>query len=410
MGEDAQLVVGLLAYLLVGRAALALPRGTARDWAFAIVNVAAVLALCYVTLAPDAPWFLAAYMAVVVVEWALTRALARREGALPWLAIAFPITALVGVKYVDFAWAPLWHALGTPEARRHAAPYFVGISYMAFRLSYLVLEVRNGLVEPPGLGRYLGFAFFFPTMQVGPINRYQNHARSLDALDSAVTPTWRCALRVLVGLTKYLFIGVLANQLAYTGLLGDIRPRPRVDLPVAAVAYYLYLYFNFSGFCDIAVGAAGLLGVHVEENFDSPFQARNIRDYWNRWHITLSIYLRDMLFTPLSKWLVATMGPKRRDHAIGIAIFVVFIVVGVWHGAGINFVVFGIIHAVAVVAHHYYALWLRKRLGKDRLRAYNESRLVHAVAIAATQVYVVLGLGVFAAKGDGLLRLLHLKH
>lgn len=408
MGADARLVVGLVAYLLVGRAALALPRGTARDWAFAIVNVAAVGALCYATLAPHAGWFLCAYLGLVVVEWALTRALAQRPGALPWVAFGFPIVALVGVKYVDFAWAPLWAALDTPSHLRQAAPYFVGISYMAFRLSYLVLEVRNGLVEPPRLGRYLGFAFFFPTVQVGPINRYANHTRSLDAPDPAVTPPWRCALRILVGLTKYLFFGVLVNQLAYVGLLGDVRPRPRVDFAVAAAAYYLYLYLNFSGFCDVAVGAAGLLGISVDENFDSPFQARNIRDYWNRWHITLSIYLRDMLFTPLSKWLVGTLGPKRRDHAIGVAIFVVFIVVGVWHGAGINFVVFGVIHAVAVVANHYYALWLRKRLGKERFKAYNESRLVRAVAIAATQVYVVLGLGVFASKSDGFLRLLHL--
>src|SRR6185437_8778695 len=86
LGADAELVVGLVAYLLAGRAALALPRGAARDWAFAIVNVAAVGVLCYATLAPHAGWFLCAYLALVVVEWALTRALAQRPGALPWVA------------------------------------------------------------------------------------------------------------------------------------------------------------------------------------------------------------------------------------------------------------------------------------------------------------------------------------
>ncbi len=408
MGQDARLVAGLVVYLLAGRGALALPRGAGRDWAFAAVNVAAVGGLCYATLDRYA-WFLGVYLALVIVEWALTRALARKAGALPWVAFGFPIAVLALIKYLGFAWAPLWAALGTPPDGQRLGLYFVGISYMAFRLSYLVLEVRNGVVEAPGLGRYLGFAFFFPTMQVGPINRYSYHHRSLDAPDPAVTPPLRCLSRVLVGLTKYVFISVLANQITYLGLLGDIRPRARADLPIAAVAYYVYMYFNFSGFCDIAIGAAGLLGIHVEENFDSPFQARNIRDYWNRWHITLSTYIRDMLFTPLSKWLVGALGPKRRDHAIAIAIFVVFIMMGVWHGAGLNFVVFGCIHAVAVVAHHYYSLWLRRRLGKERLRAYNESRLVRAVAIVATQVYVVLGLGVFAARGDGLLRLLHLQ-
>jgi membrane protein involved in D-alanine export len=408
LGQDARLVVGLVVYLIAGRGALALPRGAARDWAFATVNVATVAVLCYATLAPYT-WFLGVYLGLVVVQWALTRALAHRPGAVPWIAFGFPIAVLLAVKYVGFAWAPLWSALGTPEAGRRMALYFVGISYMAFRLSYLVLEVRNGIVPAPGLGRYLGFAFFFPTMQVGPINRYSNHHRSLEGPDPAVTPPGRCALRVVVGLTKYLFFGVLADQLTYAGLFGDLRPRAPLDMPIAATAYYVYMYFNFSGFCDVAIGAAGLLGIHCEENFDSPFMARNIRDYWNRWHITLSVWVRDMIFTPLSKWLVGSLGPKYRDHAIAVAIFVVFIVVGVWHGAGINFVVFGAIHAVAVVAHHYYSLWLRRRLGKERLRAYNESRLVRAVAIAATQVYVILGLGVFAARGDGILRLLHLK-
>jgi len=407
LSEDARFVVGLVVYLLVGRGALALPRGAARDWAFAAVNVAAVAALCYGSL-PAHSWFLGVYMALVIVQWALTRALAHREGAVPWVAFGFPIVVLAAVKYVAFLWEPVWSALGTPAAGRNPALYFVGLSYMAFRLSYLVLEVRNGVVPAPSLGKYLGFAFFFPTMQVGPINRYEHHERSMDRADASVTPAWRCLLRVLVGLTKYLFFGDLANQLTYTGLLGDVRPHPRVDYVVAAVAYYAYVYFNFSGFCDVAVGAAGLLGIHVEENFDSPLQARNIRDYWSRWHITLTNYIRDMLFTPLSKWLVASLGPKRRDHAIGIAIFIVFVIVGVWHGAGINFVVFGCIHAAAVTAHHYYGIWLRKRLGKDRLRAYNESRAVRAIAIAATQAYVILGLGVFAMRGDGLLRLLHL--
>jgi membrane protein involved in D-alanine export len=407
LGKDARFVLGLVAYLVVARGALSLPRGAWREWAFTAVNVAAVAILCYASLGSYA-WFFAVYLAVVLVQWALTRSLALRPGWVPWLAFGFPIALLAAIKYLGFAWGPLWSALGTPAEGRHPALYFVGISYMAFRLSYLVLEVRNQIVPQPGLGRYLGFAFFFPTLQVGPISRYSEHHRSLESPDPARTPAGRSLFRVLVGLTKYLFLGDLAEQLSYSGILNDQRPHPWVDWPIAATFYYLFLYFNFSGFCDVAIGAGGLLGIHVEENFDEPFGARNIRDYWNRWHITLTVYLRDMLFTPLSKWLVGRLGPKRRDHAVAIAVFVVFIVVGVWHGAGVNFVVFGVIHATAVVAHHYYSLWLRRRLGKEGLRAYNENRLIRLACVAATQIYVILGLGVFAAKGDGLLRLLHL--
>jgi D-alanyl-lipoteichoic acid acyltransferase DltB (MBOAT superfamily) len=407
LSEDAQLVVALFSYVLAGRLVLSRPDGAWRDGAFAAVNLAAVAAVSYVALGPYA-WFFGVYLALAILQWALTRALALRPGRLPWLAVCAPIAALVVVRYLPFAFRPLWSALGTPPAQQIPARYFVGISYMAFRLSYLVLEVRNGLVKSPGLGRYLSFAFFFPTMQVGPINRYSEHDRSLSSPDPAALPPGRCLLRVLVGLAKYLFLGNLASQLSYAGLVGDFRQHPRIDWPIAAVGYYVYLYLNFSGFCDVAVGTAGLVGVHVEENFNSPFAARNVRDFWNRWHITLSVYMRDMVFTPLSKWLVGSLGPKRRDHAVALAVFTVFLLVGIWHGAGLNYAAFGLIHAVAVVAHHYYGLWLRRRLGKDGLRAYGENRLVRAICVALTFTYVAASLGVFAMKGDAILRVLHL--
>ncbi len=406
-GSDRALVLGLIAFLVVARGALAIPGRALRDWAFALVNLAAIGAIAY---AKPGPWlgFFAAYLAVVVVSWGAMRALARRRGRAPWLAFAIPLFALGLVKYASPAWRPLFHALGTPEPLQIPGLYFVGLSYMAFRLSYLVLEVRNGVVEPPGLGRYLGFAFFFPTVFVGPISRFATHEQSLDRPSRRATPVVTSLLRLVVGLTKYLFLGNLANQVAYASLQTDAVPHARVDWVIAAIAYYLYLYLNFSGFCDVAIGAAGLLGIRVDENFDQPFRSRNIQDYWNRWHITLSTYLRDVVFTPLSKVLVGRLGPKNRDHAVAIAVFVTFVLVGVWHGAGFNFVAFGLLHAIAVVAHHYYAAFLKKRLGKAGIRAYNENRWIRAVAVLSTHVYVTLALGFFAAKGDGLLRLLHL--
>ena len=100
------------------------------------------------------------------------------------------------------------------------------------------------------------------------------------------------------------------------------------------VFYYLYLYCNFSGYCDMAIGAAGLIGIPVAENFNNPFAARNVKDFWNRWHITLSSYMRDVVFAPLSKNLVRAMGPAYANHAIALTITVVFLLVGVWHGVG----------------------------------------------------------------------------
>jgi D-alanyl-lipoteichoic acid acyltransferase DltB (MBOAT superfamily) len=194
----------------------------------------------------------------------------------------------------------------------------------------------------------------------------------------------------------------LLNQLTYSGLLLDGHPHLWVDLPIAAVAYYLYLYCNFSGFCDIAIGGAGLMGIPVAENFANPFAARNMKDFWNRWHITLSQYMRDVVFSPLSKTLVRVVGPSRANHAIAATILVVFLLVGIWHGVTWNYAAFGVACGVGVAANHYYTVALKKRLGRERFAAYNRSRAIHAAAVTTTFLYVSASLFLFANDWDAM--------
>jgi D-alanyl-lipoteichoic acid acyltransferase DltB (MBOAT superfamily) len=231
---------------------------------------------------------------------------------------------------------------------------------------------------------------------VGPINPYSVHYRSLTAPDRTVTPVGRSWLRILIGAAKYQFLGNIFNQLSYSGLLLDGHQHAPVDLAIAAVCYHLYLYCNFSGFCDMAIGAAGLLGIQVKENFSNPLGARSVQEYWNRWHITLSAWMRDIVFSPLSKSLIGRMGVAHSHHAIAAAIVLVFLIVGVWHGVGWQFVIYGAIHAAGVVTNHYYTIWLKKKLGRDGFRAYHENRWITAAAVTATFVYVTASLFFFA--------------
>ena len=276
-----------------------------------------------------------------------------------------------------------------------AATYFMGISYLAFRSSQLVLLVRNRVVPAPGIWRYLSFCFFLPTFQVGPISPYTEFNRAFGGVPVDI-PAARAGMRLLVGVIKYQFLGVLCNQLTYSGLLLDDHLHPWLDLPVAMVFYYLYLYCNFSGFCDMAIGAAGLIGIPVAENFDNPFAARNVKDFWNRWHITLSTYMRDVVFAPLSKYLVRSMGPAYANHAIALTITVVFLLVGIWHGVGWNYFIYGALHALGVVTNHYYTVGLKKWLGREGFKAYNENRWIHAAAVVLTFAYCAASLMFFA--------------
>jgi D-alanyl-lipoteichoic acid acyltransferase DltB (MBOAT superfamily) len=232
-------------------------------------------------------------------------------------------------------------------------------------------------------------------MSVGPINSYSNYQRGFDS-NAPSQPARRAILRVLIGGVKFLFLGNVVYQLTYSGLLADDHYHPPIHLLIAAVFYYLYLYCNFSGFCDIAIGTAGFIGIPVPENFKDPFLARNVQEFWNRWHITLSHYMRDVVFSPLSKTLARILGPAQVNHAIAITILIVFLLIGIWHGVGWNFAIFGALHGLAVVTNHYYTIGLKKRLGRDGFKAYLANRWIHAAAVLLTFCFVAFSLFFFA--------------
>ncbi|HTH52312.1 MAG TPA: MBOAT family O-acyltransferase [Edaphobacter sp.] len=396
------LAVPFLLFPLAAWIVLRLPSGKLRMAAFALVNLVFALAVCIsrgtygVRLHDVKQYFIfstsmfAVYVLLVAVQYLL---LEKKLGS--WLPLFFPILILVLVKYVPRDWTQ--NFVPAPFSKKVFADFFLGLSYMAFRLTYMVHEIRNGVAPMPSFSEYLSFAFFVPTLSIGPINPYSAFHNSITSPDRSVTPIGRSWARILIGLTKYVFLGNLANQLSYDGLLADGLPHHLIDFPIAVAGYCAYLYLNFSGFCDIAIGVSGLLGIHVQENFDRPFSKRNLQEFWAHWHITLTNYMRDMVFVPLSKALVRRFGPASAPGCIALAITVVFVLMGIWHGAGWNFVIYGMWHAVGVVTVHYYTLFLKKRLGKARYAKYRENRVIYHIANAVTLAYFALGL-IFVAN------------
>lgn len=408
MSQLSLFIISLFVYVLCAKGSLSLSNNKLRLTLFSVVNIAAVVWLSLLSrpngrdsilsMGGDAVtrhiFIIGIYVFVVAVGFLLLKLLVSRNGWLPWVAFFYPLSILIIFKYFYFLWDPLFGLLDWDSWI--IAATIIGLSYMAFRLSYLVLEVRNGTAKMPVLSEYLGFAFFLPTMIVGPINPFSNHQQSLEEQREVVVDLKRCLFRILIGATKYLYLGNLANQLSYNGLFLDGKPHGIIDLVIAAVFYYLFLYLNFSGVCDIAIGIAGLLGIRVKENFNNPFVAKNIKEFWNRWHITLSEYMRDVVFAPLSKFLIRKLGVKYMNFSIAVSIVVVFLLIGIWHGVGIHYAIFGLIHAVGVASNHYYTVFLKKKLGKERYRRYNENPFINATAMVLTFLYVAGSLAVFA--------------
>jgi D-alanyl-lipoteichoic acid acyltransferase DltB (MBOAT superfamily) len=395
------LLVTFLAYVPAAWILLRLGRGAAwRAGLLAALNACFLPALCLAGsglvrgrylrdfVLESAAW-IAGYLCLTGLSYLALRWWGRERGPRFWLSFAFPIAAMVVVRYAIGGSVRL--AGGMP-----AAALFLGISYWAFRLSYLAIEYRNRVIEHLTPAEYLAFAFFPPILSIGPISQASLFLQSLRTPDAGVTPAPRSALRFLVGLTKYQVLSSLVNQIAYQGLLLDGHPHHWIDLPIAAVSYYVYLYLNFSGWCDMAIGAAGLLGIRVAENFDRPFTSRNVQEYWSRWHITLSGYMRDTVFSPLSKALVQRMGPKRAPHAIAITIMVVFLLMGLWHGVAWHYVVYDLLQGAGVATVHYYTLWLKRRLGRDGYARYMADGRIRAAATALTFSFQTASLFFFA--------------
>jgi alginate O-acetyltransferase complex protein AlgI len=222
----------------------------------------------------------------------------------------------------------------------------IGISFYTFNSMSYTIDVFRRRIEPThNLLEYTTFVGLFPHLIAGPIVRYTDLAGQLRRLTPRLTSE-QAALGVFFlscGLVKKLLIAdplhpyvtQLYNAHAHLGLVTGWA---------AAVGYSLQLYFDFSGYSDMAVGLAWLLGFRFPQNFNSPFKAQNISDFWRRWHMSLSTWFRDYLFIPLG-------GSQRGARRTVVNLVVTMFLAGLWHGAAWTFVVWGLVHGTFLGAH-----------------------------------------------------------
>jgi alginate O-acetyltransferase complex protein AlgI len=242
----------------------------------------------------------------------------------------------------------------------------VGISFFTFRaISYLV-DVFRGKTSPAiDFAGFLGWFTLFPVIVAGPVVRLQ------EAYPRILQPSLSFPLmgegieRFILGLTKKVLI---AGSLSYITKLIYGMPTPELStimVWLGIIAYFLEIYFDFSGYSDMAIGICLIIGIRIPENFNHPYYALDIRDFWRRWHISLSNWLRDYLFLP-AVWFFSRRMPEetylhikaeKLIYAIGITI--TFALCGIWHGASLNFFFWGLYFALFLTLEQ---LWLGRRL------------------------------------------------
>ena len=277
----------------------------------------------------------------------------------------------------------------------------VGLSYVLLRVLHLILDRSQGeLKDVPRFGRYCSYLFFFPTFLAGPIWRYEEYVRELTtpaALPLTRDGAFRALSRVANGLLKVAVLGEVALY-AHQAFAGMLLADAGVCYALAAMLYLLYIYFDFSGYMDVVVGVAALYGVTLPENFVSPLQSRDVLDFWNRWHATLSRWMQQYLFVPVVAFLTRRYGSKARTPYIGaVGYFTVFLAVGAWHDLTWRFLAFGAGLGLLASATKVWDVWIGKRLGRTRAGLLRDNPLyrramnclaLFAVAVALSTVWV----------------------
>jgi membrane protein involved in D-alanine export len=269
---------------------------------------------------------------------------------------------------------------------------FLGISYVTFRCVDVILGIQDGLIARLPTTQYLAYVFFFATISSGPIDRYRRFAQDwncqrtrgqfLQDLDSAVH-------RVFTG---FLYKFILAALIQRYWLVPTAKGSDLLTIASYMYAYAFYLFFDFAGYSQFAIGLSYLFGIHTPENFNRPYIAHDVRDFWNRWHMTLStffrdhIYMRFVIFTTKAKWF------KGKYTASYLGFFVMFGLMGLWHGTTPNYLLYGLYHAVWFSSWDWFQRWNKMH------KLWGEGRMWRAASLLVTFNLICFGFLIFSGR------------
>lgn len=350
-------------------------QSTLRRWLWAGVNLAFVAWLLHLHVFTVVLGMIAAYMAL--------RLVATKTWRMPVAALGLLI--VLGL-FVLHKRPSLSGQLGAGPINPLLSA--VGYSYVLLRLIDAARVVYEGGRTPPSLVSTINYLIPFHMLAAGPIQAYEDFTdqppipRPLSPAD-----TLEAVERIALGLFKKYVVAYVIHETMLTGF--EVRgPYLLFEVQV----HYLWLYLDFSAYSDIAVGIGRLMGVHTPENFDRPFVARNMIDFWDRWHISLSLWVRRNLFIPIQLSLSRRTAGKHMLLIATLAFTVSFLLCGLWHGISWPFFAWGVMHAVGLVITNAYRHRLTKRLGRKGVKAYREKIVYRLLAQFGTFEYVAFSL------------------
>jgi membrane protein involved in D-alanine export len=270
---------------------------------------------------------------------------------------------------------------------------FLGLSYITFRSVDVLLGIQDNLIKKVNPLQYLTFLLFFPAISSGPIDRYRRFAQDWDkerSKEEAIQDLDGGIHRIFTGFLYKFILAVLIKQYWLdpaaegAGLLNTLS---------YMYAYFLYLFFDFAGYSAFAIGFSYLFGIHTPENFNRPFLSRDIRDFWNRWHMSLSFWFRDNIYNRFTFAALKGKWFKDSQTASYLGFMLTMGLMGVWHGLALHYIVYGLYHGALLVLTN----WLDKRYKGNRLLN-DASFFWRALSILITFHLVAFGLLIFSGR------------
>ncbi|HEY2050817.1 MAG TPA: MBOAT family O-acyltransferase [Caulobacteraceae bacterium] len=352
----------------------------------------------------------------ILINYALIRVMIEKRDVAPtqasialWVGIAFNVLYLCYFKYTTFIEQVVRDVGGFSYVLdRVVLP--LGLSFITFQKIALLMDAHAGRIDRVTLRDYMTFVLFFPPLISGPIVHYREIMPQFHAMDGRLR-----LQNIGLGVTLF-FVGLAKKMIIADPLALLIAPywqdaasggHPAlVQAWAAALGFMVQLYFDFSGYCDMAIGIARMFGITLPPNFDAPLKAPSLIEFWSRWHMTLTRFLTAYVFSPvslqqtrarMSRSLPVLAGRKTTRGAfiglIAAPTLQTMFISGLWHGAGYQFIIFGLLHGVGLVVNHGWRLWRPRWWPRDGA----PGRLALFVSWGITILFVVFAQVFFRA-------------
>ncbi|AME09975.1 MULTISPECIES: D-alanyl-lipoteichoic acid biosynthesis protein DltB [Gemella] len=277
---------------------------------------------------------------------------------------------------------------------------FIGISYMSFKTIQIIVEIYDGVIKEKILPvEYLNFLLFFPTISSGPIDRSRRFKEDIKN-DLSKKEYFELAGEGVYRLILGLLYKVVISTYCYHYLI-TLTNHGVISYSVKYMYLYtLYLFFDFAGYSLMAVGSSNILGIQTPLNFNKPFLSVDIKDFWNRWHITLSTWLRDFVF---SRVFISTTKKKIFKTRLNTAMYaymVNMILMGLWHGLTFSYIIYGVYHGILMACFEYY---------QKKVKFYKRNRnkkWYKVVSWVITLNLITFGLFIFSGEAEKVIRVI----